>query len=58
MDPQPHDERRDNPSQHPVSRAVDGAVLGRTPQTARFRMTVFIILFIAAFGTLFYLLNS
>lgn len=56
--PEDMDITGDNPSQNRAAQTVDRATLGTTPQTARTRTILFIVLFVAAFGTLFYFLNN
>jgi len=56
-DPEKLDITGDNPAQHRTTQTVDRAVLGTTPQTARLRTILFIVLFIVVAGSLFYFLN-
>ena len=56
--PQEQDLTGDNPSQSRAAQSVDRAVLGTTPQTARFRVILFIVLFILVAGSVFYFLNQ
>ena len=57
-DPEKLDLSGDNPSQNRAAQSADRAVLGTTPQTARLRTIVFIVLFILVAGTAFYFLNQ
>ncbi len=55
--PQEQDLTGDNPSQSRAAQTVDRAVLGTSPQTARLRTILFIVLFVLVAGSLFYVLN-
>lgn len=57
VEPQQQDLTGDNPSQSRAAQTVDRAVLGTTPQTARLRTILFIVLFIVIAGSVFYFLN-
>lgn len=57
MDTQPHDERSDNPSQHPAGRAADQIAFGHTARSGMTRTIVFVVLFIVIFGTIFYFVS-
>lgn len=57
-DPEKMDLTGDNPSQNRAAQTVDRATLGTTPQSARVRTILFIVLFVVVFGTLFYFLNN
>jgi hypothetical protein len=54
MSGQPHDETAENPSQHPVTREVDKAVFGKTPQSGTIRMVVLAVVILAGLALFFY----